>query len=158
MFFFRKRKTGAVDAAALPQHIAIIMDGNGRWAKKRGMPRKYGHRQGAKVFRTIATYCKNIGIRHLTVYAFSTENWKRPKDEIDSIMTLLDEYLDTAAREFEEERIRLCFLGERSRLPQNLQQKMTDIERKSAHFENVCNIAINYGGRAEIVRAVNCFL
>ena len=158
MAFFRRKQTEAIDLTALPQHIAIIMDGNGRWAKRRGMPRKYGHSQGAKVFRRIATYCKELGIKHFTAYAFSTENWKRPQDEIDSIMKLLDEYLDTAEKEFEQDEIRLTFLGDRTRLSEELQAKMNDIERRSSRFDNYCNIAINYGGRDEILHAVNSYL
>ena len=88
--------------ADLPQHIGIIMDGNGRWAKKRGLPRKYGHREGAKTFRNIVEYCDKIGLQYLTVYAFSTENWKRPKDEVDAIMQLLEQYVDEAFAHKEE--------------------------------------------------------
>ena len=151
MAFWSKKKKEAHNS--VPQHIAIIMDGNGRWAKKRGLPRKYGHSVGAKVFRKIATYCKEIGVKYITVYAFSTENWKRPKDEVDAIMALLSEYLDTALAEFEENEIRLCFLGDRAPLSDELKAKMAEVEEKSKKYTTICNIALNYGGRAEILRA-----
>lgn len=140
----------------LPTHIGIIMDGNGRWAKRRGLPRKMGHRQGAKVFSDIAKYCRDIGIRYLTVYAFSTENWLRPKEEVDAIMDLLSEYLaDVKKHQDENENIRLCFLGEKSALREDLRQQIVEIEQQSAKNDGITvNIALNYGGRDEIVRAV----
>ena len=143
-----------VPKEALPQHIGIIMDGNGRWAKRQGMPRKMGHRQGAKVFSDIAKYCRDIGIPYLTVYAFSTENWSRPKDEVDAIMNLLSEYL-ADVKKHQEENIRLCFLGERTKLRSDLQEQIADIEERSKNNDGVTvNIALNYGGRDEIIRAV----
>ena len=138
----------------LPKHIGIIMDGNGRWAKRQGLPRKAGHRQGAKAFSEIAKYCRDIGIQYLTVYAFSTENWSRPKAEVDAIMDLLEEYL-ADVKKHEEENIRLRFLGEKAPLRENLRRQMAEIEQKSAKNDGITvNIAINYGGRDEIVRAV----
>ena len=103
--FFKKSgdKAGQVDFDRLPRHIAIILDGNGRWAKKRGLPRTAGHKVGAETFRTIATYCRDIGIDYLTVYAFSTENWKRPKEEVDTIMNLVYKYLDEVVKKRIEE-------------------------------------------------------
>lgn len=154
-FWSKKRK---IEHNAVPRHIAIIMDGNGRWAKKRGLPRRYGHRVGAKVFRRIATYCKEIGVQYITVYAFSTENWKRPQDEVEAIMELLSEYIDTALAEFEENRIRLCFLGDRTPLSDKLKAKMAEVEEKSKKYTTVCNIALNYGGRAEILHAARALL
>lgn len=138
----------------VPRHVAIIMDGNGRWAKKRGLPRKFGHREGAKVFRKITRHAKKIGIKYLTLYAFSTENWKRPKDEVDAIMDLFDKYLDEV-RDFIEENIRVCFIGDKTRLAESLQKKMKSVEEDSKDFDAMTLIlAINYGGQDEITRAV----
>ncbi len=138
----------------VPAHVAIIMDGNGRWAKKRGLPRKFGHREGAKVFRKITRHAKKIGIKYLTLYAFSTENWKRPKDEVDAIMELFDKYLDEV-RDFVEDNIRVCFIGDRTRLAESLQKKMKSVEDDSKDFDSMTLIlAINYGGQDEITRAV----
>lgn len=139
----------------LPQHIGIIMDGNGRWAKARGLAREYGHRRGSEVFMDIARYCKKIGIRYLTVYAFSTENWKRPKKEVDEIMRLMREYVDQMKKDFEHEDIRLCFIGSREPFSPELQADMEYLERVTAERKCRLCIAVNYGGRAEIVDAVN---
>lgn len=147
-----------MDMAHLPRHIAIIMDGNGRWAKRRALPRTAGHKVGAEVFRTIATYCKDLGIEYLTVYAFSTENWKRPKDEVDTIMGLLKRYLLEAIDTMARDNIRLRFLGDLSVLPEELQQLTA---RTNAITETLdgfqANICLNYGGRDEILRAARAF-
>lgn len=138
----------------VPAHVAIIMDGNGRWAKKRGLPRKFGHREGAKAFRKITRHAKKIGIKYLTLYAFSTENWKRPKDEVDAIMDLFDKNLDEV-RDFIEENIRVRFIGDRSGLNESLQRKMASVEEDSKDFDSMTLVlAINYGGHDEITRAV----
>lgn len=138
----------------VPQHIAIILDGNGRWAKKRGLPRTAGHAAGAENFRKIATYCKNIGVKYLTVYAFSTENWSRPEDEVKTIMKLLDKYLVEAIETMERDHIRMKILGDVSRLSQPLQEKIRETNEISSHYEGFqANICLNYGGRAEIVNA-----
>lgn len=140
----------------LPSHIGIIMDGNGRWAKKRAMPRSAGHRAGAKNFRVITRYCNKIGIKYLTVYAFSTENWKRPKEEIDNLMKLFQEYLEEALRDFREENIRTRFIGDTTAFSPELQTLIEETEKLSSDKTGlVLNIAMNYGGRAEIVTAVN---
>lgn len=137
----------------LPTHIGIIMDGNGRWAKKRGLPRNVGHRQGAQIFEKIAKYCREIGIRYLTAYAFSTENWKRPQDEVDTITDMMRRYLKEAFQH-PDENIRLCFLGDLRRMPQDIQEMMSEIAEKSADRTGITvNIAVNYGGRDEIVHA-----
>lgn len=139
----------------LPQHIAIIMDGNGRWAKKRSLPRTAGHVAGAKKFKEIAKYCNKIGIKYLTVYAFSTENWKRPKEEVDNIMHLFKEYLEDAVN-FKDENIRVKFIGDRNVLTPEIQKLMQENEDLSADATGLTlNIAINYGGRDEIVHAVS---
>lgn len=131
------------------QHIAFIMDGNGRWAKKRGMPREYGHKQGAAVFRNITKYCEKIGLKYVTVYAFSTENWKRPKREVDAIMKLLDEYLD----ERYSNRVSVRFIGDISVLDERLKKKIEQVESETAGRELVLNVALNYGSRAEMLHA-----
>ena len=142
----------------LPRHIAISMDGNGRWAKRRGLPRTAGHKVGAEVFRTIATYCKDLGIDYLTVYAFSTENWKRPKDEVDTIMRLLKRYLLEAIDTMARDNIRLRFLGDLTELPQELQDLAARTNAISATLDGFqANICLNYGGRDEILRAARQF-
>ena len=139
----------------LPRHIGIIMDGNGRWAKKRGLPRSAGHAAGAKVFKTIVRYCSRIGIEYLTVYAFSTENWKRPHDEVLTLMGLFKEYLRDALTNFLDENVKVCFLGDTSVFDPQLKELIEDTTRVSEKRTGmVLNIALNYGGRAEIVRAV----
>ena len=138
----------------VPKHVGVIMDGNGRWAKKRGLPRKFGHREGAKTFRAIARHAKAIGISYITFYAFSTENWKRPKDEVDAIMDLFEIYLDEV-RDFMDENIRVRFIGDRTMLNPRLQEKMQNVEEDSKDFDAMTLIlAINYGGRDEITHAV----
>ena len=136
------------------RHIAFIMDGNGRWAKKRNMPREYGHKKGAQVFHDLCEYCNEIGIKYMTVYAFSTENWKRPKTEVDAIMRLLEEYLD---RELPDN-VKIRVIGDVSALPEKLIKKIRDVEERSKNNESVVNIAINYGSRAEITTALNKLL
>lgn len=142
----------------IPRHIAIILDGNGRWAKKRAMPRKAGHLAGSETFRNIATYCKEIGVEYLTVYAFSTENWKRPEDEVKGIMKLLDKYLHEAIRDMSEKQIRMKVFGDVSRLSPSLQELIAKTDELSKSIEGFqANICINYGGRAEIVRAAKLY-
>lgn len=133
--------------------IGIIMDGNGRWAKKRGLPRTTGHKKGAEVFQDITRYCNELGVSSVYFYAFSTENWKRPEEEVSAIMRLFGEYL-LKAYDYEKENNRVVFLGDRSALSQKYQEEMNEIETKTAHNTGmVLNVAINYGGRQEIVRA-----
>lgn len=142
----------------LPQHIAFIMDGNGRWAKQRGLERSEGHKAGAKVFRRITEYCADIGIKHVTFYAFSTENWNRPKAEVQALMKLFKEYLleaDDRERENDIRQSRIRFIGERDNLPKDLLKLIEKAERKSDKYSKITvNIALNYGGRAEITHAV----
>ena len=142
------------EEACLPRHIAIIMDGNGRWAKRRFLPRSAGHRAGAKTFQDIARYANQIGVGYMTVYAFSTENWKRPKEEIDNLMNLMRDYLKDA-KNFKEENIQVQFIGDLSVLPQDMQELIREDEELSADATGMhLNIAVNYGGRDEILRAV----
>lgn len=151
MPLFKKKKT---EQRILPTHIAIIMDGNGRWAKKHSLPRTAGHAAGSKNFKDIARYCNKIGLKYLTVYAFSTENWKRPKEEVDNIMKIFREYLEDA-KNFKDENIQVQFIGDRSMLDKDIQRLMKESEDASADATGLhLNIAINYGGRDEIVHAV----
>lgn len=135
------------------RHIAFIMDGNGRWAQKRGMPRRYGHAVGAVTFRRIAEYCRKIGIRYMTVYAFSTENWNRPPEEVQTIMNILADYINQCAEKTEDENIHVRFIGNLSVFSQDLREKMEKIDFQTAHNSFDLNIAINYGGREELVHA-----
>ncbi len=139
----------------IPRHIAIILDGNGRWAKKRGLPRTAGHAAGAENFRKIATYCKNIGVGYLTVYAFSTENWSRPEEEVKSIMKLLDRYLHEAIATMERDHIKMKILGDVSALSPSLRAEIEETNEISSRYDGFqANICLNYGGRAEILQAV----
>ena len=140
------------------QHIAFIMDGNGRWAKKRGMPREFGHTVGAKTFEKVVRYCGDIGIRVVTVYAFSTENWRRPQNEVQAIMGIFREYLDRAQKKAEEYNIHTVFLGDKLIFPEEVRARMERLEQETAHYPLTLNIAINYGGRDEIVHAVNTLI
>lgn len=148
------KKTGGAEAYAPPRHIAIILDGNGRWARRRGLPRTAGHAVGSETFRKIATYCKNIGVEYLTVYAFSTENWKRPEDEVGAIMRLLGKYLREAIDTMERDHIKMKVLGDVAGLPEELRALVRRTDEISARYEGFqANICLNYGGRDEIVRA-----
>ena len=138
---------------APPRHIAIIMDGNGRWAKQRGLPRTAGHAAGAEAFRRIANYCRTLGVEYLTVYAFSTENWKRSAEEVAGIMKLLRRYLEEALRDMEKNRVKFRFFGDLSRLSPELQKLCHDAENRSEDYDVQVNFCLNYGGRDEIVRA-----
>lgn len=144
---------------AVPQHIAIIMDGNGRWAKKRGLPRTAGHSAGAEAFRKIANYCRTLGVRYLTVYAFSTENWKRSADEVSGIMRLLGAYLKEALRDMQKNHVRFRFFGDLSRLSPELRKLCLDAQERSSEFQDEVqvNFCLNYGGRDEIIRAVRAY-
>ena len=153
MVFGKKQEEGQAPIH-LPVHIGIIMDGNGRWAQKRFLPRSAGHRAGAQNFRTITRYCSKIGIRYLTVYAFSTENWNRPSDEVGALLRLFQEYLEEALRDFMDENIRVRFIGDVSAFPAELRGLIQEVEEASACKTGmVLNLAMNYGGRAEITRA-----
>lgn len=147
-----------INKPAPPRHIAIIMDGNGRWAKKRGLPRTAGHAAGAESFRRIANYCRTLGVEYLTVYAFSTENWKRSQDEITGIMKLLRRYLEEALSDMEKNRVRFRFFGDLSRLSPDLQKLCREAESRSLDYDVQVNFCLNYGGRDEIVHAVKSLL
>lgn len=152
---FNKNNQHKIQITNLPKHIGIIMDGNGRWAKKRGLPRSFGHRAGAKNFRTITKYCSNIGIKHLTVFAFSTENWKRPFGEINSLMHLFKQYLEESLSDFKNENIKVGFLGNRDHFSEDIKILIKKVEECSKKNDGmILNIAMDYGGRAEIINAV----
>ena len=143
---------------APPRHIAIIMDGNGRWAKQRGLPRTAGHKAGAEAFRRIANYCRTLGVEYLTVYAFSTENWKRSAEEVAGIMTLLERYLTEALADMEKNKVHFNFFGDLSRLSPKLQKLCMDAQNRSSQYGEVqVNFCLNYGGRDEIIRAVRAY-
>ncbi len=153
-FFKKKTEQPQLDMTRLPRHIAIIMDGNGRWAKGRGMPRTAGHSAGAETFRNTAKYCKELGLDYLTVYAFSTENWKRSQEEVGAIMGLLKSYLEEAIGKMEEEKVKIKFFGDLAPLSQELQQLCQRTAEISQHYEGCqVNICMNYGGRDELIRA-----
>ena len=150
MAFFNKSEKTDLENVKIPVHVGVIMDGNGRWAKKRGLPRKLGHRQGAQNFRAITRHAKEVGIKYITFYAFSTENWKRSQDEVDALMDLFEQYLDELD-DFLKEHVRIRFIGDRTKLSESLQKKMLDSELKSKDYDIMTLLlAINYGGRDEI--------
>ena len=152
------KKTSQTLSRPVPRHIAIILDGNGRWAKKRGLPRTAGHAAGSETFRRIAYYCKDIGVKYLTIYAVSTENWKRSKDEVSSIMSLLSRYLREALQKMKKDRFRIRLFGDPSRLPKEMQELIEKADEASEHQDGVqLNLCINYGGRDVIVRAARAY-
>ena len=161
--FFRKKTENTdrhvlkkqLDMSRIPKPIGIIMDGNGRWAKRRGLPRSTGHRQGAKTLEGIMDYCISLGVEALTVYAFSTENWKRPEEEVSALMELLYSYLMSAEKRFAEKNVRLIVSGDISKLSDKLQaaiEHAKDVTKEGKAL--TLNLALNYGGRDEILRAV----
>ena len=145
---------GAYEACPI-RHIAFIMDGNGRWAKKRNMPRNFGHQKGAENVDNVVTACFERGIKYITLYAFSSENWQRPKEEVDKLMELFSKFLKKFLKKILKNEIKLVVTGERSGLSESLIKQIDDAEEKSKNFEKVLNLAINYGGKQEIVSAVN---
>ncbi len=157
MALFKKKQKEKKEFSVLPRHIGIIMDGNGRWAKKRGLPRTAGHRAGADVFEKICKECGRLGIEEVTFYAFSTENWKRPKEEVDTLMRLFHDFLIEAKERLTESGdIRIKFVGEREGIDSKLLSLMDEAEFETAERKGtLVNLAINYGGRQEIVSAVN---
>lgn len=159
MSFFRNRMSPVpLDPQRIPQHVAIVMDGNGRWAKRRHLPRAGGHAAGAETLRRVAAHAKELGIRYLTVYAFSTENWKRPKQEVDAIMGLLKNYLLEALEDMEKNQIHMVFLGDLGPLSDDLRALCVQVEERSRRFtQHQLNICFNYGGRDEIVQAARAF-
>ena len=139
----------------IPQHVAIILDGNGRWAKAKGMPRNYGHAQGAKTVETICREAWNMGIKYLTVYAFSTENWKRPQEEVDALMKLLRNYMKNCLKTAEKNHMRVRVIGDKTALAEDIQKSVAELEEASRNNDGLnFQIAINYGSRDEMVRAM----
>lgn len=151
--FEKKKRNELILSEPLPEHVGFIMDGNGRWAKKRGLPRSFGHREGAKNFKKIVRYCKDIGLKNISFYAFSTENWQRPKDEVDTIMDLFRDYI-VDVRNHLSENTRMIFLGDKSIFDDDLREKMIKLEEDTAHYTEMnLLMAVNYGGRDEIANA-----
>ena len=150
-----KKADHSVDFENLPQHIGIIMDGNGRWAKHRGLPRKSGHAAGAKTFERIVEDAGNIGIKVVTVYAFSTENWSRPKDEVDALMVLLEDYLDNGLSRLAGRKVRIHFIGDMNAFSDTFRKKAVHMEEATRENDGLLlNVALNYGSRSEITNAV----
>jgi len=161
MFFFFKKKKKNLNGATQPaplRHLGIIMDGNGRWASKRGLMREAGHKVGAETFKRVVEHCIDRDIELVTVYAFSTENWKRPEKEVEGIIRLLIKYLEESLNEDREKNSRIRFIGDRSRFSPEVQELMLASEEKSRHHSHSLNIALNYGGRADVVQAVNSLI
>lgn len=153
--FFKKAKVNDIDLNNLPQHIGVIMDGNGRWAKRRGLPRSAGHKAGADALKKVVTEANNLGVKYITVYAFSTENWKRPQAEVDYLMNLLMDYLINAEKTLAGENVRIRAIGSRKELSDEMCRQIEKTEKLTANRSGiVMNIALNYGGREEITNAV----
>ena len=154
---FKRKREGAakeIDRDRIPKHVGVIMDGNGRWARAKGLPRSAGHKYGAVTLENITEYCGNLGIKVVTAYAFSTENWKRPEPEVKSIMELLYDYLVRAEEKFRGTNVRLNIIGERSIFDSRIRTAMASAERVTGKNDGMTlNIAVNYGGRDEIIRA-----
>lgn len=143
------------DANKLPAHVAIIMDGNGRWALKRGLPRLAGHRAGTENLRRVIRACVEFGIQYLTIYAFSTENWGRPREEVNGLLRILEDVIDKELKELSDQGVRLRHIGRLDQLPSHLQQKVLDaVELTKGNSRLTLNVAFNYGGRDEIIQAV----
>ncbi len=154
MFKRKKDYLSLIDKNNLPYHIGIIMDGNGRWAKKRGMPRSFGHKQGAKTFDEIIDFAGNLGIKVVTVYAFSTENWSRPKEEVDSIMELLADYLENGLKKLAGKDTKVKVIGDIGSMSEDIKKGVKNIEEKTKDGKSMTvQIALNYGGRLEIAEA-----
>ncbi len=154
MFFGKKRRLAEIDMNNLPQHIGVIMDGNGRWAKKRGLPRSAGHQAGADTLKKIVTECNNMGIKYITVYAFSTENWKRPKEEVNFLMNLLLSYLRDSEKTLAKENVVIRAIGGRETLSEEIRQQIKKTEEFTKNNTGiVMNIALNYGSREELREA-----
>ena len=160
IFFNRKKKIEKeqkidIDRSRMPQHVAIIMDGNGRWAKERNLPRAIGHKAGVETIREVVKECDRLGIKYLTLYAFSTENWKRPSEEVNSLMHLLVEYLRDEFEELNSNNVVINHIGDISKLPKVCEDELISAyERTKNNTGVVMNLALNYGGRAEIITAV----
>ena len=151
---FGRKKKNTQPLRKIPTNLGIIMDGNGRWAKKRGLPRQAGHVTGAQVFRKITKYCEKCGVKYLTVYAFSTENWRRPADEVEAIMNLLRQYLKESLSDFQQENIVVRFIGNREELDEDIRLLIEEVEESTSHKDGMTlNIALNYGGQQEIAFA-----
>ncbi len=155
MFFQKKNQALTIDTSQLPKHIAIIMDGNGRWAAKRALPRKAGHKAGAEAFEQLITDARDLGLEHITVYAFSTENWKRSDEEVQAIMDLMRHYLKNSFQWFLKDNVKMHIIGDISRLDKDIQEQIREVEEKSKEKNGMTvHIALNYGGRDELRRSI----
>lgn len=156
--FFNKKKTSSninIDLSNIPKHIAIIMDGNGRWAKERKLARTFGHKAGVETIREIVKECNNLNVKYLTLYAFSTENWKRPKEEVSALMTLLIEYLKKEIEELHKQNVVVKYIGDISKLPKACQMELSKAFKKTKDNKGlVLSLALNYGGRDELVYSI----
>lgn len=153
--FFKKKKNNLLDMSRIPEHIGVIMDGNGRWAKKRGLPRSAGHSAGAETLKKIVTEANKLGVKYITVYAFSTENWKRPREEVDYLMNLLMDYLVNAEKTLAGENVVIRAIGSRRELSQEMRSQIAKTEEFTKNNTGiVMNIALNYGAREELVNTV----
>ena len=157
--FLKKKKKEKIDFNKLPAHIAIIMDGNGRWAKKRGKLRTYGHKIGTESMTAVVNHAKKLGIKVMSFFAFSTENWNRPKDEVDEIFRLCEELIDKRHDDYIKSNIKLIVIGGREKLPKTLVKKIEKLEDETKNNDGlIVNVALNYGGRDEIIKAINKIL
>lgn len=140
----------------LPKHIAFIIDGNGRWAQKRGLPREMGHRAGMKALKNIVEKCYEFGVSMVSIYAFSTENWKRPKQEIDALFGMFDDYAENDLQELANKQVRIKLMGQMERLPKHVAKKLSDLIQKTKDYSKfVLNLGISYGGKQELLQAIN---
>ncbi len=147
--------THTTDEQTVPQHIAIIMDGNGRWATEKGLPRSAGHKQGAENVRVVLEHAKARGVRYVTLYAFSSENWKRPKDEVKVLMDLFRRYLNEDVAELQKQKVRISFIGDRTRFAEDMQERMNEVEAETAQYKDFHVIlALSYGARDDIIAAI----
>lgn len=154
--FFCKKKNFKLDKANLPNHLAFIMDGNGRWATKRSLPRSLGHKEGVNAMKRVVEACNEYGIKYVSFFAFSTENWKRPKEEVDYIFKLANEFINSFIKENEVKDIKIVVMGDCTQLPNYLKESIDEIVSKTTNNKGlVVNIAINYGGRQDIINAFN---
>lgn len=145
-----------MDKLIIPKHIGFIMDGNGRWAKKRGLPRSMGHRAGVKALKRVITYCAELNIEYVSVFAFSTENWSRPADEVDALFDMVIDFNEKELKSLIKNGVKLVFSGDIKSLPENVQQSIAEVTQKTEKCSNmVLNVALNYGGREDILQAVN---
>lgn len=156
MFWIKKKIKDKIDFSRLPEHIAIIMDGNGRWAEKLGKPRTFGHKVGAESLMVVANHAKKLGVKIISFFAFSTENWNRPKEEVDEIFRIAEEFFDKKKDEYANSNMKLMVIGGKEMMPKSLLDKIIEVEEKTKNNDGIIvNICLNYGSRTEIIDAIN---